>query len=198
MGTANYNHILQNMTQMVLDISENWSPVSSGGSMGGSANVNNLKQQLVAYRQMLTDLRSMRKINEKLFMELAKLFKTLKGKNYLNIFYQKEYRLTPDRETMESLRANRNIRFDVIEVFDEEHSDEFMDVEKVSQALKASSVTVNFFYVQKQAIRRTGLQSKEFSGDVYNVLSKIARATGGVVIATSKPVAALKKTFGGK
>ena len=197
-GTSSYNQVLQNMTQMVLEISNSWGPSGGGGSMGGAANINNLKQQLVAYRQMLTDLRNMRKIDEKLFMNLAKLFKKLKGKNYLNIFYQKEFRITPDRDTMEALRANRNIRFDVIELFDEERGDEFLDVEKVSQALKESSVVVNFFYIQKQVIRRTGMQAKEFSGDVYNVLSKIAKATGGVVIATSKPAAALKKTFGDK
>lgn len=196
-GTSNYQQTLQNMTQMVLDISNSWGP-SGGGGLGGSANISDLKRQLILYRQMLADLRNMRKLNENLFLKLAAMFKKLKGENSLNIFYQKELRITPDRDTMEALRGMRDIRFDAIEAFDEDSSEEFMDVEKVSRVLKDAGVTLNFFYIQKQSIRRTGMQSKEFSGDVYSVFSKIAEATGGVVIATSKPSAALKKTFGGK
>jgi hypothetical protein len=39
---------------------------------------------------------------------------------------------------------------------------------------------------------------KEFSGDIYNVFSKIAKATGGTVMIASRAEAALKKIITGK
>ena len=198
LGVSNYNQTLQNMTRLVLEISNTWGNSGGGNSMGSGASLNDLKRQMIQYRQMLLDLRNLRKLNENLFIQLAGLLKKFQGEKYINIFYQKELRIVPDRDTMEALRANPRVRFDAIELFDEDRNEEFMDVEKVIQVLKDSSVVVNFFYIQQHGRKRDGMELKEFSGDVYNVLSKIANATGGKVIATSKPAAALKKTFGSK
>jgi hypothetical protein len=42
------------------------------------------------------------------------------------------------------------------------------------------------------------MEAKEFSGDIYNVFSKIAKETGGTVMIASRAGAALKEILGGK
>lgn len=190
-GAANYEQILQAMEAVVREIS---SGMDSSYSMSGGSSGADIKAHMIQYRQLLGNMRSVRKLNENLFLKLAQSFKALPGKNYLFIFYQEELRVIPSRQAMDNLRENINYKADATELFEEESNEEFIDVEKVGQALKDASVTLNFLYIKKQAKRKQGMQFKEFSGDVYNVLSKLAAATGGYLEATSKAAAALKKT----
>ncbi len=189
-GAANYEQILQAMEAVVREIS---SGMDSSYSMSGGSGGTDMKAHMIQYRQLLENMRTVRKLNEDLFLKLAQSFKTLPGKNCLFIFYQEELRVIPSRQAMDNLRDNINYKADATELFEEESNEEFMDVEKVGQALKDASVTLNFLYINKQAKRKQGMQFKEFSGDVYNVLSKLAKATGGYLEATSKAAAALKK-----
>lgn len=189
-GAANYDQILQAMEAVVREISGG---TDSSYSMSGGGSGSDVKAQMLQYRQLLENLRTVRKLDENLFIKLAQFFKTLPGKNYLYVLYQEELRVIPSRQAMDNLRENVDYKADAAELFEEESSEEFMDVEKVGQVLKDASVTLNFLYINKQAKRRQGMQFKEFSGDVYNVLSKLAKATGGYLEATSKAAAALKK-----
>lgn len=179
-GVANYQQILDGMMTMVREISE-----PSSGS--------DVKSCMVQYRQLLGNMRSLRKLNENLFMQLAGIFKKDTGKNYLYIFYEKELRVIPNRNTIQRLKQSSEYLADAVELFEEENTEEFLNIETVSMALKDAAVTLNFIYLNKEDKRREGMETKEFSGDVYNVLSKLAAATGGLVETTSKPEAALKK-----
>ncbi len=186
-GVANYQQLLDGMMQVVREISGGTDP-SSLSPIGAD-----MKVYLIQYRQLLGNMRSLRKLNENLFMQLAGLFKKETGKNYLYIFYQKELRVIPSRNALQNLKQSYQYKADAVELFEEESSEEFLDVEKVSMALQDASVTLNFIYLNKDDKRKEGLEYKEFSGDVYNVLSKLAAATGGLIEATSKPEAVLKK-----
>ncbi|MCX6583892.1 MAG: hypothetical protein NT166_27260 [Candidatus Aminicenantes bacterium] len=179
-GAANYQQILDGMMQLVREI--------SGGTVGGD-----IKSCMIQYRQLLANMRNLRKLNENLFMQLAGLFKKETGKNYLYIFYQEELRIIPNRKTLQRLKESSEFNADTVELFEEENSQDFLNVETVSMALKDASVTLNFIYLNKDEKQKEWLEVKEFSGDVYSVLSKLATATGGQIEATSKPEAVLKK-----
>jgi hypothetical protein len=190
-NAANYQQVLNLMTQLVVSIAQDTGTGSS--SLGGSMLASQKKAYLVNYRQLLENLHNLRKLNEALFLKLADLFSKTKGNNRIYIFYQKEHRIIPDQKTMDALLEDRELKFDASEVFIQDSTKEFMNLERVSNALKKSSVTLNFFYLNKNVKRRRYIEFKEFSGDIYNVFSKLAKATGGTVISTSKPEAALKK-----
>jgi hypothetical protein len=189
-GAANYQQVLDDMIQVVLNISSGTDASYSMG--GGTLTGADLKTYLVQYRQLLENMRNIRKLNEALFIKLAELFKKQKGKNYIYLFYQKELRVIPSRNAMDNIMQSSQNKFEATELFKGESSEEFIDVEKVIQSLK-DLATLHFIYVNKEGKRRQGMQFKEFSGDIYNVFSKIARATGGVIEATSKPAASLEK-----
>jgi len=94
-----------------------------------------------------------------------------------------------------TLKESQDLKFDVMSLFETGIDKDFMDVEKVSQAMKAGSVTVNFIYINMETGRGMSTELKEFSTDIYNAFSKLAGTTGGIVETTSKPVMALEKVF---
>ncbi|MCP5101940.1 MAG: hypothetical protein GY950_01110 [bacterium] len=193
MASAGYRQIQTAMQQLVMEISGGGDSSSAGGLSAGGGASTGLKTLLVRYRQLLEELRVQRRISEKTFMNFAGYFSRQKGNKYIYLIFQKEVRIIPDRNTMDALRQNAKIRFDVIELFEQPSDEAFMNEEKVSGALKAAGVTVQFLYWKPKERRRQGMQFDEYSSDIYGALSKLARATGGNVIATSKPEAAMKK-----
>jgi hypothetical protein len=190
-GTANYHQILNRMTQLVLDIGSGVGDTSSGGGgMGGTlTNVNTIKNQLVTYRQLREEMKGLRKLDEKLFIKFCEIFK----KGIIYVVYQQELQVIPNRDVMEALRNNMDVRFDAMEVFLQENTGEFLDVTKLSQMLSDAAITLHFFYIKSKETKRQGTEMKEFSNDVYNAFSNLAKTTGGIVETTSKPEAAFKK-----
>jgi hypothetical protein len=156
------------------------------------------KNLITQYSQLKESLFSIRKLNEKLLVDLASMIKQTKGENHFVIFYEKRNRVIPRRQVMERLRANPEVRFDVNEVLESESAREVMNVEKVIQALKDAGVTLDFVYVNTRMRQSRDMEEKEFSGDIYNVFSKIAKETGGTVRIASRVDAALKEIIGGK
>ena len=192
-GSASYQNVLNNMAQVSLDIGNDMGISSSGNSSGFSVSLSTVKRNLVNYRQLLEEMRNLRKLNEDLFIKLSGMLKKSKAKAYFYIIYQKEYRVIPDRKVMDALMKNENIRFDVVEVFQQENVEEFINVEKVSKALKKSNIMLHFFYINTNEKRKRGTEYKEFSGDVYSIFSKISKNTGGKVVTTTKPKSAFKE-----
>lgn len=156
------------------------------------------KNLLTQYRQLKENLFTIRKLNEKLFMDLAAKFKQAKGENHIIIFYEKRIRVIPNRQTLERLRTNAEVSFEVNEVLESESAKEVMNAETVIQALKDAAVTLDFIYLNTKMRQSRDMEVKEFSGDIYNVFSKIAQGTGGTVRIASRADAALKELIGGK
>jgi hypothetical protein len=189
-GSADYNRMLENMAQLIREIDD-----PSGAVSGGDQGLT-IKNIMINYRQLLDNIRSLRKLDDRLFLGLAQTFKNLQGKNFLYILYQKELRPIPRNSMISDLKEIGDIKFDVMALFETGTIDkDIMDVEKVSQAMKAGSVTVNFIYINMETGKGMSTELKEFSTDIYSTFSKLAGATGGIVEATSKPVIALEKAF---
>jgi hypothetical protein len=155
------------------------------------------KHLTAQYSQLKESLFDLRKMNEKLFIELAGMFKQAKGENHIIILYEKRMRPIPNRQIMERLRASAEVRYEVNEVFDTESTKEVMNVETVIQALKDVSAKLDFVYMKTKERRSRDMELKEFSGDIYNAFSKISKATGGTVMIASRAAAALKKLMTG-
>jgi hypothetical protein len=195
-GTADYNRMLENMAQLIRELSGAAGGTGSSNSTIGTTSLqgaSTIKNIMVNYSQLLDTIRSQRKLDGPFFLGLAQTFKNLKGKNYLYILYQKELRPIPRNSLISDLKNIREIRFDVMSLFETGIDKDIMDVKKVGQAIKAGSVTVNFIYINIDMGKGMSTELKEFSSDIYDAFSKLARATGGIVETTSKPVKALKK-----
>jgi hypothetical protein len=181
MGAASYKSILEQM-EIIVD------SLASGGAEGRSL--------LVQYRQLLENLRNIRKWNDDIFIKLAQMLQQNKGENHIFIFYQTELRIIPDRNALNKLRNDPELKFDVSEAFEAENFGDVIGVEKVSQALKGCRAKLHFIYLKIKQRRRQGMEEKEFSGDIFNAFSKIAGETGGQVETSSRALPALKKIVG--
>jgi hypothetical protein len=102
MAASTYKDIIQQMEVVVRTFTD--------------PDTSQLKNLTAQYRQLKENLFNIRKLNEKLFMDLAAMFKQAKGENHIIIFYEKRIRVIPNRQTMERLRSNSEVRYEVNEV----------------------------------------------------------------------------------
>lgn len=157
-----------------------------------------VKSLIIQYSQLKENLFAIRTLNEHLFLDLAEMFKQAKGEKHIVILYEKRLRVIPNRQTMERLRANPDVRLEVNEVLEAESSREVMNADTVAQALMEAGVKLHFVYLHTKVRYGRDMEPKEFSGDIYNVFSKIAKETGGSVRIASIAEAALKEIVGAK
>lgn len=196
-NSSGYRSIQDSMIQVVNGLAEFMGTNRGSGMTQQSASGNEIKSLLMQYKQVVESYRTQRKISEGMFMAVAAKLKPVPGRKFFYIVYEKTFRIIPDRDTMDALRSNSNYAFLASEAFIEEGTRDIMDTAKVIAALKDAGVTVHFIYLKKNPRRRRGMEFRELSGDLYNVLSKIAESTGGMVMATTKPAAAMKKASEG-
>jgi len=119
----------------------------------------------------------------------------VRGQNHLLMFLQKEFRPVPGRDTMEALRQNTSqFGFKAVEAFLGENYKTDIDYQKVGLAYKYANVRFHFLYLKGKTIRhRRGIEYIENLGDIYSIFSKIAKATDGIKLVSSKPSAFVKK-----
>lgn len=196
-SSSGFRSIEDSMIQVVKGLSEFLGTNRGSGMTAQSGSGNEIKSLLTQYKQVIESYRSQRKIKEEMFLAIAAKLKPIPGRKFFYIVYEKTFRIIPDRDTMDVLRANSNYAFLASEAFVEENTTELINTAKVTAALKDAGVTVQFIYLKKNPRRRQGMEYLELSGDMYNVLSKIAEGTGGLVLTTTKPAAAMKKVSEG-
>ena len=194
-NAATYRNIQDSMLNIVNEISSSLGTSKTSGLGGGSNASIDIKNLLTQYLQLLNNYRQQRKTNDTLFLKLSEMIKKLEGEKHITIVYQQDMRIIPDKDTMGVLRENSRWAFQASECFYDENTKSVLDVEKVSNALKETGITLNLIYIKANTSRRIGYEYRELSGDMYESLSNVAKATGGEVITTSKPEEAFKNIF---
>lgn len=181
--SSNYTIILNEMKDLAGAI--------EGGQTAGVDAQAGIKNSLNMYRQDMENLRTLRQVNESLLMKIVDMFKTQQGKNHLVMLYEAEFRPIPNKETLSRLRAIPEIAFIVAELFASDDQKSPLDAEKFIDIFGAGKVTLHFLYI-KPKDKSLVQDFKEHSADMYDVFTKIAKATGGIVETTANPEAALK------
>jgi len=178
---ADYRNVYAQMLSIVDEIRQN-------------PTVQDVKNLIAAYQNNREELSLTRRINEKLLLEFAEVFKRSKKvtgdtENHICLFFQREYRPAPDKDTMNMLREDRQIAFKVMEVFLEETSDRDFASEEIGKKFKEAEVIFNFVYINPKKISTKRYQLIDNSGDFYSAMSKIVEITGGKKITTTQPKA---------
>lgn len=176
MGSAKYRTTMEEMKRVVQEMSG----VSS--SLGLS-----VKEALVTYTRHRKDLMTLRQNMEGKLMKYVDIFRRVKGENHLMMFMEKEYRPVPDKKTMGRLRENPSTSFDAAEAFIEENYKSGVKLDRLIAGFKYANVRFHFLYLEgKSARTRRGVDYLENSGEVYNIFTKLAKATGGIKLTSSK------------
>jgi DNA-dependent RNA polymerase auxiliary subunit epsilon len=187
------------MKRVIRDINEAMGGVSTSSRMGiGAGATGDLKNSLVQYRQLLSNLDKVRKVSEGLLLKIADIAQKVNAKPYIYIFYQTELRPVPVRLVMDALMQNNDLKFDAQELFLSDKAEKPFEVEKIKQALLDAKAVCNFGYIKSKSIRSQQYDMKDHSQDLYGIFSEMAKATSGLVETTVKPKAVFKKAFEGK
>jgi hypothetical protein len=143
------------------------------------------------YEANRKQLYRIRMIDQSLLLELSDIYKKTKDKsdNQIYLFFEKVLRPIPSKETMEILRANREISFKAVEVFLEEKSRMNMELDKVLKEFKKANIKFNLIYINPKVHRHYKFQRVANSDDLYDAMSKLVEETGGMIITTSQPKA---------
>ena len=176
---VDYRNIYTQMLSLVDEIREN--PTSQ-----------DVKSIIAAYEYNREELRLTRRINEKLLFEFSDVFKRSKKvtgdtENHVYLFFQKENRPIPDKDTMNALREDRQLAFKVMEVFLEERSKTDFASEEIGKEFNEAAVKFNFIYISPKKVTSRRYQLIDNSGDFYSAMSKIVDMTGGKKITTAQP-----------
>jgi len=177
MSGRTYNEIYQEMTQLVLELPHTATP----------------RDVLTQYRQNLENLKTFRLFNETTLLRAAKHFSFLKAQKRYIIIYQQEFLPIPNADTMERLLSNPNTMFLANELFRQVNTGEPLNLEALIQDLTEAGIVLDFLYFRTNPKVRPEFQLKELSLDIYEVYSRLARATGGVVETTAQPSVQLER-----
>ncbi len=161
--------------------------------------IENIRQYLIQYKQLLVDFNTIRKIDEPYLLELSDALKQVKGQSHIFLFYQQEFRPIPDYQTINDLSRMQDFKLDdfgYLDVFESDESIESINVKRMQEVFADVAVTFHFIYIKKSQGRLRRLIWKEHSVDMFNTFSKLARETGGIVETTSKPDVAFQRAAG--
>lgn len=171
------NEIIDELTRLVLDLQQ-----------GSSA-----KETLTQYQQNLESLKSFRKFNPQTITLATARFEELRAiKKYIMV-YQQEFLPIPNDQMMDRLLANQSVMFQASELFRSISSDVSVVVDSIVDDLKQAGMSMNLIYFKADSRRRPDIKMRELSTDMFDIYSKLAYATGGLVEASNTPSAQLKK-----
>jgi hypothetical protein len=181
--SSSYKIIMNDMTTQVRDIENSETSTADG--------LASLKESLTMYGQNLNNLKALRKVNDTLLRQMVNMFKTQQGQNHIIMIYQTEFRPIPDRETLNRLRAIPVISFEVTELFASENQNVPLDADEFIDLFKETPISLHLFYIKTKDIS-PGQNFKEQSADMYDVFSRMAKGSGGIVETTANPEASFK------
>lgn len=181
---TNYKIIFNDMRNLVRELEAG--QTSSADALSG------VKNSLTMYRQTMENLRGLRKVNEPLLNQIAGMFKSQQqGRNHMVMLYEAEFRPIPNKDTLSRLRSIPEISFLVSELFASDDQKAPLDAGTYVDLFREANVTFHFLYIKPKD--KSSVQDyKEHSADMYDVFSRIAKETGGIVETTASPEAALK------
>ena len=163
-------------------------PIEIGG--GG------VEYSLARYSNALKRMEDLRIVEEKRLLSFAFKLKKEDGPKIVFFFYQKEYRPELNQNNLQVLMANNQDRIDIQtkiqELFELYHKKEELNIERLKQAYADSSIQFNFAYVEKKPEYAMGVVMRELSGDIKNIFSNVAHATGGIADDSSYPQDSLR------
>ncbi|MFW6136839.1 MAG: hypothetical protein ACOC5U_02070, partial [Candidatus Aminicenantaceae bacterium] len=182
---SDYKNIYSQMLRIVEEIRE----------QTGSQDVKNL---MAAYENHRDEMKRTRSISEDLLLKLSDVFQRSKEitgdtENLVYLFFQKETRPIPDKNSMDKIRDNPQLAFKAAEVFLGERSKTDFNAEQIGKAFKKAGVTFHFIYISLKESPTQRFQLIDNSGDFYSAMSVIADITGGNKITTSQPKTIFKE-----
>jgi len=190
-GNSDYRATLNSLRRIVQSIGGETNKTEADMETDGVGSQFGLEMQIERYKQSLLKLESLRLVDEKKLLDFASSLRAVPGKNFVFFFYQREFRpeINPSvLNTMMSLYQEQpNILNDLQDLFNLYKRDSTINAVDLERAFADSGVNFNFIFMNKESMYMFGAIMREQSEDVFDIFSKIAKATGGRALMTQNP-----------
>jgi VWFA-related protein len=173
------------------------------------ARFGNMEESLEKFAICLSNLNSLRRVNEKGLLDFAAYLKNLPGQKYIYMFYQKEMIPQFNLKTLINNeienQGNPSTTMKFLEMFELFNRDISFNVDAVKKAYADSSISVHFIMVTKTPAIKNDVEYRvdpfnpgavemvERSEDIYSAFGEVARATGGIVDSSANAAAAFAR-----
>lgn len=197
-GTALMKEMIRDLRQLVSsmrgydrgsvpirDIDTEYTSVNSTG---------NIPMLLVRYKDQLTKLDSLSPVKGDYFLEFARRLKRVAGEKVVFFFYQKEFKPELSGSIISRIQFSEELQGQIDDVFQFSHREFYSNIQVLKQVFSDSSLIFNLIFFNKQPKQYSGIVMREQSEDVFDTLSQLAEATGGMVDTSSNPDVAFKNT----
>ncbi|MCX7974553.1 MAG: hypothetical protein N3B16_08635 [Candidatus Aminicenantes bacterium] len=196
-GNMLYNSLLNELKRFVRRISG--ASTFEVEELGGVSPDLGLPFLFQNYRMNMQKLEALRRLDEDQLIQYAEAIKKRPGQKFIFFFYQREFlpEISPMKmnELATLYQDQPNIVGELQDLFQQFYRPLNFNIPALEEAFASSEAQLNFLFLNKDAPKVAGLVMRERSEDIYKLMSKLAKATGGIIEASQNPEAAFKKAF---
>jgi hypothetical protein len=182
-GGMAYNNALRDLKRYVRMIG-GVGQTGLGDTEGEIGDGSSLEQQLMQYEEHLREMESIRMVDETKLVTFANGMTGRGGQKLIVFVYQREFRPEILPQTLDRLVMSNQDRPDILaaleNLFPAYRRPINLNRESIVRAFANSGMDFNFLFMNRQPERISGINMREQSEDVFNVLSAAAAATGGM------------------
>lgn len=146
---------------------------------------------LLEYADLLGKLENLRKVDQMRLLDFAEYLKNKQGQKYVFMFYQREFIPKVDTRLVNQLKSlyqnEPSITHNLTTVLDFYTREKTFDVERVKRAYADATTAIHFLFISERPAPVFGVRMEEHSEDIFSAFREMARATGGLVISSSRP-----------
>jgi VWFA-related protein len=198
-GASSYRSLMTDLKRIVASITTATDPEKkalTGIETDSLTSMFTLDNLLDRYQETMTNLEQIRVIDEKKFIEFAMKLKNLPGQKNVFFFYQREFRPEISQNILNQLTSLHQEEPEILSrvqsLFQLYQRNPALDSPKIIASFADSSLTFNFIFMNKEPEYVSGVNMREQSEDIFNSLSQIAKATGGITDSSQNPAFAFK------
>lgn len=156
-----------------------------------------LDEQLTRYADLLEKLQTLRRLDQKKFIEFAGALKERNGQKYVFLFYEREYLPKIDPKILyqyiDLYQDRPDIHQTVSGLFELYRRDPALNTKEITLAYADASTSVHFLFITQPHEVIPGVLMEEHSEDVFGPFREMARATGGVALSGGNPAGLMRE-----
>ena len=159
-----------------------------------------LSERLAYYADLISRMEHMRNADQFKLLDFARYLKDKPGRKYVFVFYQQEFLPKIDPRMLQKYlyeyQDNMNILMKLSELEGLSNRDSTFDVDLVKRTYADAATSIHFLFVKRPHHQTLyGVRHEERSEDIFSAFHEMARATGGITVASSNPAASFREAI---
>ncbi len=157
-----------------------------------------IEKKLMRYQDILNMIGSLRRVDQKRFLDFAEYLKNLEGQKYVFMFYQREFipQIEPRiiDQFMTIYQDSPGILRSLSSLYGFFRRETSLDLDLLKKTYADSSVSIHFLFITTPPEHVPGVYFHEQSEDIYSAFREMSRATGGYMESSANPDTLFKRS----